>query len=268
MELLKRALSGFVLAITIIFASYYSVVSYFILLFIIMMVSVYEFSKLTRTQNFDLNKTVYPISLLIFSYNISFFYGFNDVIIEISLYILVFSTFLLELKKKNPNPFVNLGSVLLVLVYVSLPLSIAAKIPFNNLEYNPFVIIGVFILIWVNDSFAYLLGRKFGKRKLIERVSPNKTIEGFIGGLVATYISSFIFANYYLEYSLFDWFVISSIIVIFGVFGDLIESMFKRKAGIKDTGRIMPGHGGFLDRFDSFIFASPFIYIYIQLIQL
>jgi phosphatidate cytidylyltransferase len=142
------------------------------------------------------------------------------------------------------------------------------QIPFLHTNYNyvDTTILGVFILIWTNDTFAFLVGKNIGKHKLLERISPNKTIEGFIGGMVFTFIMSFVLANYFTTLSLIQWIVIAAIVSIFGVLGDLIESMFKRQANVKDSSNFIPGHGGFLDRFDSVIFAAPFIFIYLQFI--
>ena len=125
----------------------------------------------------------------------------------------------------------------------------------------------VFILIWLNDSFAYLIGKNLGKHKLLERISPNKTIEGFMGGMLFTFIASFILTHQFTSLTQTQWLVIAGIVSIFGVLGDLIESMFKRQAGVKDSSNFIPGHGGFLDRFDSVIFAAPFIFIYLQLVH-
>jgi phosphatidate cytidylyltransferase len=127
------------------------------------------------------------------------------------------------------------------------------------------VIVCIFLLIWSNDVFAYLIGKNFGKHKLIERVSPNKTIEGFIGGFVFTYIAGFFISVYCDSLLSYQWLGIAIIVSVFGVLGDLIESMFKRQAGVKDSSNFIPGHGGFLDRLDSIIFATPFIFIYLYL---
>ena len=126
----------------------------------------------------------------------------------------------------------------------------------------------VFVLIWVNDTFAYLTGMMFGRHKMWERHSPNKTWEGTIGGLlfcVATAIvtGSFFFDFFDNYYCIFDWVVIGVICSVAGTLGDLVESMFKRFCGVKDSGNIMPGHGGLLDRFDSLLLAVPFIQAYL-----
>jgi phosphatidate cytidylyltransferase len=142
------------------------------------------------------------------------------------------------------------------------------QIPFINADdsYAKTTILGVFILIWSNDSFAYLIGKNFGKIKLLNRISPNKTVEGFIGGMVACFIMSYFIAQYFTALSLTQWIVLAGLVSVFGVLGDLIESMFKRQGGIKDSSNFIPGHGGFLDRFDSVIFAAPFIFIYLQIV--
>jgi phosphatidate cytidylyltransferase len=127
--------------------------------------------------------------------------------------------------------------------------------------------VGIFILIWINDSFAYLIGSNFGRQKLFESVSPKKTVEGFLGGVFFSAIGSyFIFkCTNNLEFS--NWLIISVIISVFGTIGDLIESKYKRQANVKDSGNLMPGHGGLLDRLDSAIFVAPFIYLFLKILN-
>jgi len=129
--------------------------------------------------------------------------------------------------------------------------------------YNPKILISILILIWANDTFAYVVGKSIGKNKLFPSVSPKKTIEGFIGGIVFTVISSALLSKFYIESNiLYIWIIIAIIVSIFSTLGDLIQSKFKRVAGIKDSGKIMPGHGGILDRLDSIIFVIPFINLF------
>jgi len=128
------------------------------------------------------------------------------------------------------------------------------------------------LLIWTNDTMAYLVGSKIGRHKLFERISPKKTWEGSIGGAIFTLTLAY-FLNMFLswifgfdgEFSRVDWIVIGLIVIIFGTLGDLIESLLKRNLAVKDTGSILPGHGGLLDRFDAFLFSFPFILSYILL---
>ncbi len=140
------------------------------------------------------------------------------------------------------------------------------QIPFINGIYRPEIILGFFILIWISDSFAYLVGSTIGKTKLYERISPNKTIEGAIGGLIAALISSHFISKYFTDITFISWMIVAAIVVVFGILGDLIESKFKREAGVKDSSNFIPGHGGFLDRLDSVIFAAPFVYVYLHII--
>jgi phosphatidate cytidylyltransferase len=150
--------------------------------------------------------------------------------------------------------------------YVLFPFIIITKIPFGINGYNPKIIIGIFVLIWTNDTFAYIVGKSIGKTKLLERISPKKTIEGFFGGLSFTIVAGYLIAEYYIEGATEIWIVISFIVGIFGTIGDLIESKFKRIAGVKDSGKIMPGHGGVLDRLDSVIFVAPILFLYYQIL--
>lgn len=135
-------------------------------------------------------------------------------------------------------------------------------------KYNEKILISILILIWTNDTFAYLVGKNFGKNKLFPSISPKKTIEGFAGGMFFTIISSLLLSKFYTESNLTIWIVIAVIISIFSTLGDLIQSKFKRVAGIKDSGKIMPGHGGILDRLDSIIFVIPFINLYFLILHI
>ncbi|SHJ07566.1 phosphatidate cytidylyltransferase [Algibacter luteus] len=133
--------------------------------------------------------------------------------------------------------------------------------------YNPKILLGAFILVWVNDSFAYLVGKNFGKQKLFEIISPKKTVEGFIGGLFFSCIASYFITTFTETLDFTSWLILSIIISVFGTLGDLIESKFKRQAKVKDSGVIMPGHGGLLDRLDSIIFAAPFVYLFLKILK-
>lgn len=133
--------------------------------------------------------------------------------------------------------------------------------------YDPSILLGCFILVWVNDSFAYLVGKNFGKQKLFEKISPKKTVEGFLGGLFFSCVASYFIYSCTETLTFTNWLILSIIVSVFGTFGDLIESKFKRQANVKDSGVIMPGHGGLLDRLDSIIFAAPFIYLFLRILK-
>jgi phosphatidate cytidylyltransferase len=134
-------------------------------------------------------------------------------------------------------------------------------IPYRDEFFAKYLIIGIFILIWVNDSFAYLVGKTLGRHKLFPSVSPKKTIEGSLGGLLFALVGAYFLGRFVPVLEITQWILLGLILVIMGSFGDLIESKFKRAAGIKDSGAILPGHGGMLDRLDSLVFAAPFAYL-------
>jgi phosphatidate cytidylyltransferase len=134
-------------------------------------------------------------------------------------------------------------------------------IPYKDDDFAKFLIMGIFILIWVNDSFAYLVGKTLGRTKLFPKVSPKKTVEGSVGGFVFTMIAAYIMARYEPIVEPTQWLILAAVIVISGNLGDLVQSKLKRAAGVKDSGAILPGHGGMLDRLDSLIFAAPFAYL-------
>lgn len=194
---------------------------------------------------------------------------------KLALFFAVCSTasiFISALFDASKSPILNIAFSITGLTYTVLPFSLLLytstidstdqSIPTFNFHY----VLGVIFLIWVNDALAYIVGSLMGKHKLFERISPGKTWEGTIGGALLTIASAFVIHNWVPELALIHWLVIAAIVSVFGTVGDLIESLFKRQAGIKDSGKIMPGHGGILDRFDSLIFVSPIVYAYLKLI--
>lgn len=174
--------------------------------------------------------------------------------------------FLIELFQKDNTPFDQISKVILGLVYVIVPFSLFTHLGYlvdNNYSYE--IPLGFLILIWANDSGAYVFGITLGKNRLFERISPKKSWEGFFGGLLIAAIAAYIIAQYFTIIDTKHWIAISFIIVLFGTLGDLVESMLKRSKDIKDSGNILPGHGGVLDRFDALLIAAPLVYAYLRL---
>jgi phosphatidate cytidylyltransferase len=185
---------------------------------------------------------------------------FQFVDIAIFFPILLFILFGQELYSKASMPFTHIGWNLIAAVYIVLPVLLANEIYFT---YSKYVFMAIIVLIWLNDSMAYGSGMLFGRTKLFERLSPKKTWEGFIGGgLVTAAIAFFVFPLIPIAelhvFSQVQWAVLAIVCTLAATFGDLVESMMKRSLGIKDSGNFMPGHGGFLDRFDAFFYAMPF----------
>lgn len=165
------------------------------------------------------------------------------------------------------KPVDNISHTVLAFAYITLPLILLDKLNTSTFTTQPFFIVLVFSLVWVNDTFAFLSGLAFGKTKLFERISPKKTWEGFVGGLIITLIAAwFVFPLTGLN-SRLVWIVLAGLIAISAVIGDFIESMFKRSFGVKDSGKLIPGHGGILDRIDSILFVFPVVYLFAQLLS-
>ena len=183
------------------------------------------------------------------------------------LYCIPFITlvFWLELFRKQENPFSNIAFTFLGVIFAVLPFLFFFQLGFIEGTYNFQYPLGFLILLWASDTGAYLAGNAFGKTKLFERHSPKKTWEGALGGLIISGIASFILSRFYLGIAPWQWLVSSMIIVVFGTYGDLVESMLKRNYNIKDSGNILPGHGGLLDRFDGLLLAAPLVYLFLEL---
>jgi phosphatidate cytidylyltransferase len=176
-----------------------------------------------------------------------------------------FLPFLGMLFSKQKEPIKTIALHYLSWIYVVLPFLLMIQIySFGGPDDSWTYIIGLFVVVWSNDSFAYLTGRAFGKTKLFERISPKKTWEGTIGGAVMAILVSIIYAHFVNQNYLF-WAISALLIAPAAVLGDLIESKIKRTAGVKDSGSIMPGHGGVLDRFDAVLFATPFFFLWISI---
>jgi phosphatidate cytidylyltransferase len=259
----------------------YNYLSCAALFFVVSVWGLFEFYQLSEKLGAKPYKTIGLISGAILY--LSFFYSNQYKLIisekvKISLFALsvvfLFMIFVAALFDEKPNTVTNTVFTLAGIIYSVLPFILLNQISLFelNLEgtehfYNYNYVLGIILLIWACDVFAYLVGSLIGKNKLYERISPGKTWEGSIGATILTIGCSFIVANWFPELALIHWIMISIIVCVFGTIGDLVESMLKRQAGVKDSGRIMPGHGGILDRFDSLLFVSPFVYCYLTLIS-
>ena len=192
-----------------------------------------------------------------FNYNFSEVLGFSLILIAV-----------VTLFRFKEELYVSSGKLIFSVIYTSLPFGFALALPsFYPSDTEPFFSLEVFmlfVLIWSSDSFAYFSGRLFGKHKMAPKISPKKTWEGFAGGVILTLIFA-----YFIEQRFPDlrgnWIVVGLLVAIFAPLGDLVESQLKRNFGVKDSGNIIPGHGGILDRLDSFIICAPVVYFYFVL---
>ena len=269
----KRIISGLVFG-GLFISSLYTHVSFALLTFIFGIISTNEFNKLTNQKGigyyivFSIIYIYFALTEYLLNINNQSNSWFNDLKDTLLIFSIFVSLFLL----RDLFSTKNLISVLIkkyfrFIFYITSSFIFIYLIANFNGFYDPSIILGCFILIWVNDSFAYMVGKKFGRQKLFYSISPHKTVEGFLGGLLFCCISASIVSRYVDDsISTSNWLTMAIIVSVFGTLGDLIESKFKRESNVKDSGKIMPGHGGILDRLDSIIFASPYIYLFLKLI--
>ncbi|WP_119789960.1 phosphatidate cytidylyltransferase [Flavobacterium anhuiense] len=290
-ETLKRTISGAVYIALLLTSILFSTESFITLFGVFLIITIYEFSNIV-----NLNKifsilfgiSIYAAIILVSHYNKQTTQFINDTfnsdisletnikqldLILLAVTIVVSIKCIIFLFYDSVQKVSTSSKYLYLLGYITLPFVFIVKISFGTNDYNPKIILGLFVLIWTNDTFAYLVGKSMGKHKLFERVSPKKTIEGFLGGVVFAAFAGFLISKLYIQpkpefssKSILIWTIIALIVSLFGTIGDLIESKFKRIAGVKDSGSIMPGHGGILDRLDSVIFVAPIIFLFYQIL--
>lgn len=290
-ETLKRAISGAVYIALLLTSILFSTESFITLFGVFLIITIYEFSNivnLNKVFSILFGTLVYSSIILVSHYNKQTTKFLNETfntnisletnikqldLILLAITIVVSIKCIIFLFYDSVQKVSTSSKYLYLLGYITLPFVFIVKISFGTNDYNPKIILGLFVLIWTNDTFAYLVGKSMGKHKLFERVSPKKTIEGFLGGVVFAAFAGFLISKLYIQpkpefsnTSILIWTIIALIVSIFGTIGDLIESKFKRIAGIKDSGSIMPGHGGILDRLDSVIFVAPIIFLFYQIL--
>jgi len=177
---------------------------------------------------------------------------------------------IVELYRKSATPFLNASASILGLMWVVLPLALLSGF-INHADgpgwINSGALLGFFLILWMYDSGAYIFGSMFGRHRMIEHISPKKSWEGFLGGSLIGLLTAYLISASFVEFSLMQWMMIALLIIVFGTFGDLVESMLKRSTGVKDSGSILPGHGGILDRFDAVFLAAPPVYFLIYFLR-
>lgn len=272
-EFLKRTISGIIFVVTITGALVIGHVAFFIVFLGLMVATQYEFYKMTfKTHLRPQILLGLFIGIALFSWSFLYSLGKVEQITIFGFIPLLGGIFVVELYRNQHKPIQNIAVTMLGIIYIAVPLSLVNFIVINGsstrIAYSPNILLGLLFLIWSNDTGAYLLGVSMGKHKLFPRISPKKTWEGFVGGLLLTMIVSWVDAIIFPEVNLKHWFVIGFTTAIIGTFGDLVESMFKRSIGVKDSGKFLPSHGGFLDRFDAFLLVIPFIYAYLEVMIL
>lgn len=236
------------------------------LLFIVLLSAFgqFEFYKLIKNDGEDpLLKWGIIIGILL---NLtSFFVAKGDIPAKtyILFSVLISVIYLFELYRKSSNPFDNIAHTIVGLSYAAVPFSLLHFSCFSVGKFSIEIASGIFFLLWASDSGAYFFGKSFGKTKLFLRISPGKTWEGLAGGIFLSILIALVLGRYYLDLVTWKWIILALIISITGTYGDLVESMLKRSLRIKDSGNLIPGHGGILDRFDGLLIAAPFVTVFL-----
>lgn len=266
-NLTQRVIVAILGVIVIISAIYFQAWSYFAVFLVITFLSMREFYKLVGLAGY-LPLAFWGILSGILIYTITFLVQMN--LIEPEVFYLVFPFasiiyFIKLYKKLEVKPFANIAYTFLGILYVAIPFSLLHVIAFCTGKYQFELVTGILLLTWASDTGGYFAGTLFGKTKLFVRISPKKSWEGFVGGAVLTLLIAFALSNYIGILPLWKWMTIGILTVTAGTYGDLVESLFKRSINIKDSGESLPGHGGFLDRFDALLLSLPFIAAFLKL---
>jgi phosphatidate cytidylyltransferase len=273
----RRTLTGVFIVIFVLGGFWLHPVSFFFTGLTILIGSQYEYYLMIRSTGIK-PQMVAGIITGVTSYCLSTFIAAGLLPISTFLVLIPMMSVIMgiELYRKQEKAFDSLAHTFLSILYCAVPLSVFPFSAFShtgldsilhhqNFAFSPGIVIGFFILLWANDTGAYMVGMSLGRHRLFERISPKKSWEGFFGGLLIAALISLLLPRWLGVTDITGWIIISVIISTTGTLGDLIESMLKRSTGVKDSGTILPGHGGFLDRFDSVIISFPLVYLYIML---
>ena len=277
-NLMVRTLSGLVLVAVFVGAVLGSQWSFGALLLLILVGGQTEFYKLARETGLSPQRWMgLAVGVLLFALNFIVFRQFSRSVTDEAggavLYLLLYiglllpTLFVCELFRRSATPPANLGAAVLGVLDVVVPLSLLLYVPVlaGDGVWRPETVLCYIFIIWANDVFAYLVGMTFGRHRLCERLSPKKSWEGFFGGLAGA-VAAGLAAAYALDANYWVWGGLALVASLSGVAGDLVESMFKREAGVKDSGQVIPGHGGVLDRFDALLLSAPYVFLYLLLV--
>ncbi len=260
-EILRRSITGVIYVVLLLGSVFLSSDAFDFLFMAFGLACLYEFKRIVRLKT-------YYIYIAYLGLWWVFIYLTNDIRLITVLMLLTITVdlaLLVFLFSKKATHFNDLQKFIIAVFYIGGGCMFLTMIPYKQNNFAKFLIMGIFILIWVNDTFAYLVGRSIGRTKLFPAVSPKKTVEGSFGGLIFALVAAFVLSKYETSLSLMQWMILATVIVIAGSLGDLLESKFKRVADVKDSGAILPGHGGVWDRLDSLVFAAPFAYLVLNL---
>ena len=250
-NIIIRSSTGLAYASIILVSLFYDVILFSFIIFCFSCLTIFEFQKLINNHN------IAPYFLMGLMFTFFLKQTISNNIILVVFFITIFSQFimlqLLFNDKVSKKIIIKISSY----CYLVFGCFFIIVIPFSKGDFNPDLLLFIYVLNWINNSFAYLIGKKFGKTKLLSKVSPNKSWEGFVGGFIFSCFTAYIFYMIQIKIKPIQIIICSVLVPILATLGDLIQSKIKREAGVKDSGNILPGHGGFFDRMDSIVFIAP-----------
>ncbi|WP_241749229.1 phosphatidate cytidylyltransferase [Rufibacter sediminis] len=267
-NLQQRLLAGVLGGAVFIGAIYLSQWTFFVLFLALTLLGLLEFYRLLSARGFQPNRLIGAV-LGVGLYVLGFAVERGDVTSD-WLFVLppvMLLALVAELYRKKEQPFTNVALTLVGVFYIAAPFTLLHVLAFLPDRYSWQIILGVMFLIWSSDTGAYAAGKSFGKNKLFPRISPGKTWEGWVGGVLLSLLVAWILSLYFQDLALEHWLGVAVLVSVFGVLGDLVESMLKRSLDVKDSGTLIPGHGGILDRFDSLILVVPFLVAFLELVR-
>ena len=280
-NLVTRTLSGAVLAVVFFGAIYCSKWSFGALKLAMAVGCQHEFYRLchaagNRPQKFA--GMALGISLVAVSFVIFMQFGgtaavdalVGKTVYALGLYMLLLvpTIFICEMVRNQPTPIANIAATFMGVIYAALPIALLFFVPLllGGGVWNPWVMLGYVLIIWANDVFAYLVGCTIGRHRICERISPKKSWEGFFGGVIGA-VAVGVGVGWLLDANLWLWGGLAAVAAVTGVAGDFVESMLKRSVDVKDSGTMLPGHGGWLDRFDAMLISAPFVFVYLLIVM-
>lgn len=271
-NLYTRTITGIIFVALIIGSLILHPLAFVAIIYVLMVAGLLEFFRLASNNNVYPQRVVgYIVGSIVFFIPAIAALGMISPKSIAFLPLLIFAFIITELFRNKPNSLQNITFSIFPVVYISIPLSIliflTSAIVTNN-QPHWHIAFSFFIILWSHDTFAYLTGMALGKHKLFEKISPKKTWEGTIGGMIFGLVAAYVLSLLFIELNTLQWIAGALIITVSGTFGDLSESLLKRSFKVKDSGHIFPGHGGVLDRFDAVLFAAPAFFCYLIFLNL
>jgi len=264
-ECTTRTIFGLLYAATIIAGIYFHPYGLLALMVIIYFLGLTETKLLFKAED---EKTLYSsaafLGVILLWAHMSFLQVFQDFLLPIVIFLIIVLLIHHLFLKDSESNLERLPKLIFATLYLFIPTALAISLAFLEGRFNPMYLLSIFFFLWASDTCAYLTGIAIGKHKLIPRLSPKKSIEGLFGGIIGALIVAYILSIFLDNLTLVQWLILGGITAIAGTIGDLFESSLKRAAGVKDSSNLIPGHGGILDRLDSFLISVPIVYFYLQ----